>query len=265
VCKKGREEAGCAAVYKQIDKNMRVGLFIPCYVNQFYPQVGIATLQLLEKFGCDVDYPLAQTCCGQPMANSGYESLTGNCNELFTKNFASFDYIVCPSGSCVLHIKEHLHSEKDETAATGIRRNIYELTEFLTDILKVDRLQATFPYKVGLHQSCHGQRGLHLSQMSELVAAPYSKPERLLGMVEGLELIALDRKDECCGFGGTFCVTEEAVSVKMGKDRVRDHEAHGADYITGADMSCLMHLEGILKRQGSKVQVKHIAEILNAQ
>ncbi|HEU4904295.1 MAG TPA: (Fe-S)-binding protein, partial [Flavisolibacter sp.] len=94
---------------------MRVGLFIPCYVNQFYPQVGIATLQLLEKFGCDVDYPLAQTCCGQPMANSGYESLTGNCNELFTKNFASFDYIVCPSGSCVLHIKEHLHSEKDET------------------------------------------------------------------------------------------------------------------------------------------------------
>ncbi|WP_121356629.1 (Fe-S)-binding protein [Flavisolibacter nicotianae] len=244
---------------------MRVGLFIPCYVNQFYPQVGIATLQLLEKFGCEVDYPLAQTCCGQPMANSGYESLTGNCNELFTKNFSSFDYIVCPSGSCVLHIKEHLHSAKDRTAATAIRRNVYELTEFLTDVLNVDRLQAAFPYKVGLHQSCHGQRGLHLSQMSELVAKPYSKPERLLNMVEGLELIELDRKDECCGFGGTFCVTEEAVSVKMGKDRVRDHEAHGADYITGADMSCLMHLQGILKRQGSKVQVKHIAEILNAQ
>ncbi|MBD0374015.1 MAG: (Fe-S)-binding protein [Flavisolibacter sp.] len=244
---------------------MRVGLFIPCYVNQFYPQVGIATLELLEKLGCIVEYPLNQTCCGQPMANSGYESLTKDCNELFTKNFAAYDSIVCPSGSCVLHIKDHLHSQKNEAAATKIRRNLYELTEFLTDVLKIEKLKARFPHKVGLHQSCHGQRGLHLSQMTELVAEPYSKPEKLLQMVEGLALIPLDRKDECCGFGGTFCVFEEAVSAKMGKDRVRDHVAHGAEYITGADMSCLMHLEGILKRQKSNVQVKHIAEILNAE
>ena len=243
---------------------MRIGLFIPCYVNQFYPQVGIATLELLEKLGCDVEYPLSQTCCGQPMANSGYESLANDCNELFTKNFAVYDYIVCPSGSCVLHIKEHLHSQKNEAGATHIRRNLYELTEFLTDVLKVENLKARFPHKVGLHQSCHGQRGLHLSQMTELVAEPFSKPEKLLAMVEGLELIPLDRKDECCGFGGTFCVFEEAVSAKMGKDRVRDHLQHGAEYITGADVSCLMHLEGILKRQKSNVRVKHIAEILNA-
>lgn len=243
---------------------MKVGLFIPCYVNQFYPQVGIATLELLEKLGCEVDYPLAQTCCGQPMANSGYQSLTKDCNELFTKNFSSFDYIICPSGSCVLHIKDHLHSEKNEAGATKIRRNIYELVEFLTDVLKIKSLKAKFLHKVGLHQSCHGQRGLHLSQMSELVAQPYSKPEQLLSMVEGLELITLDRTDECCGFGGTFCVAEEAVSAKMGKDRVRDHVEHGAEFITGADMSCLMHLEGILKRQKSFVRVKHIAEILNA-
>jgi L-lactate dehydrogenase complex protein LldE len=244
---------------------MKVGLFIPCYVNQFYPHVGINTLELLEKLGCTVDYPLDQTCCGQPMANSGYESLTGGCNELFVENFAGCDYIVCPSGSCTLHLKDHLHSQKNEAAATSIRKHIYELTEFLTDILKVEKLTAKFPYKVGVHQSCHGQRGLHLSQMTELVAAPYSKPERLLNMVEGIELISLDRKDECCGFGGTFCVFEETISAKMGKDRVHDHEKNGAEFITGVDMSCLMHMEGILKRQKSKLQVMHIAEILNAQ
>lgn len=236
----------------------RVGLFIPCYVDQFYPQVGIATLELLEKFGCEVVYPSNQTCCGQPMANSGFEHLTAGCNDLFIKNFSEFDYVVAPSGSCTLHIKEHLHG-------SDIPQKIYEFVEFLTDILKVDSLEASFPYKVGLHQSCHGQRGLKLAQMSELMAPPFSKPEQLLNLVKGIELIDLDRKDECCGFGGTFCVAEEAVSVKMGKDRVADHVHHGAEVITGADMSCLMHLEGILRRQKSSVQVKHIAEILNSQ
>jgi L-lactate dehydrogenase complex protein LldE len=243
---------------------MKVALFIPCYVNQFYPQVAIATLELLEKFGCQVSYPLSQTCCGQPMANSGYQSLSKGCDELFIKNFRGYDYIVCPSGSCVLHIKEHLHSKKRANEAESVRRNIYELIEFLVDILKVKDLKARFPYKVGIHQSCHAQRGLHLSQMSELVAAPFSKQEQLLRMVEGIELISLRRKDECCGFGGTFCVFEEAVSSKMGKDRVQDHLQNGAEYITGADVSCLMHLEGVLKRQKSNVGVRHIAEILNA-
>jgi L-lactate dehydrogenase complex protein LldE len=245
---------------------MRVGLFIPCYVDQFYPQVGIATLRLLEKFGCEVVYPPGQTCCGQPMANSGFGHLTQGCDDLFIKNFSSFDYIVAPSGSCVLHIKEHLHGAAGAgDAAAAIRGKIYELVEFLTDVLKVEQLDAAFPHKVGLHQSCHGQRGLKLAQMSELMAPPFSKPEKLLKLVKGIELVGLDRKDECCGFGGTFCVTEEAVSVKMGKDRVADHLHHGAEYITAADMSCLMHLEGILRRQKSQVQVRHIAEILISQ
>ena len=130
--------------------------------------------------------------------------------------------------------------------------------------MKIEEIAADFPYRVGLHQGCHGQRGLHLSQMSELNAAPYNKPETLLSKVQGLQLVDLDRKDECCGFGGTFCVAEEAVSVKMGKDRVSDHIRHNAEYITGSDMSCLLHLEGILKRKNSPVQVKHIAEILNS-
>jgi L-lactate dehydrogenase complex protein LldE len=135
---------------------MSVGLFIPCYVDQFYPQVAIATLQLLEKHGVEVVYPMNQTCCGQPMANSGYEHLTRDCNELFVKNFSDCDYIVCPSGSCTLHIKEHLHDDKNEAAAKNIRRRIYELTEFMVDVLKVEKLDATFPFKVGMHRVVMG-------------------------------------------------------------------------------------------------------------
>jgi L-lactate dehydrogenase complex protein LldE len=244
---------------------MKVGLFVPCYVDQFYPGAAIASLELLEKQGVEVSFPPNQTCCGQPMANSGFEHLTGGCNELFIKNFAEFDYIVCPSGSCTLHIKQHLHSLNDEQEATTIRSKVYELVEFMTDVLKVEKLESHFPYKVGLHQSCHGQRGLHMSQMSELVAPAFSKPMQLLNMVSGLQIMPLDRADECCGFGGTFCVTEEAVSVKMGTDRVADHTRNGVEYITAADLSCLMHMEGILHRQGSPIKVIHIAEILNGR
>ncbi|WP_276372028.1 (Fe-S)-binding protein [Chryseolinea sp. H1M3-3] len=243
---------------------MRVALFIPCYIDQFYPQVAIATLQLLEKLGVSVEFPINQTCCGQPMANAGFEVMTKDVNELFIDNFNEFDFIVSPSGSCVLHVKHHLKSVSRHEQAKIIQNRTYELTEFLTDILKITALNSRFPYAVGLHQSCHGQRGLMLSQMSEIVGPAFSKAEVLLNMVEDLRLISLDRKDECCGFGGTFCVTEEAVSVKMGKDRVKDHLAHGVEVITGSDMSCLMHMEGILRRQGSHVKVAHIAEILNA-
>lgn len=243
---------------------MSVGLFVPCYVDQFYPGAAIATLQLLEKLGVEVVYPTKQTCCGQPMANSGFEHLTTGCNELFIKNFKEFDYIVAPSGSCVLHIKDHLQDETQPDEVTRIRQKTYELTSFLTDILKVTHLDARFPHKVSVHQSCHGQRGLHLSSMTELVAPEFSKPGQLLNMVKDIEIVNLNRTDECCGFGGTFCVTEEAVSVKMGKDRVNDHLLHQTEYITGADMSCLMHMEGILNRMGSNVKVIHIAEILNA-
>lgn len=243
---------------------MKVGLFVPCYIDQFYPQVAIATLQLLEKFGCEVGFPLNQTCCGQPMANSGFAALSKGCDKNFVSNFQGFDYIVAPSGSCVLHIKEHLKDDLYPGEAAIIRNTIYELIEFLTDILKVEKLDAFFPHKVGLHNSCHGQRGLHLSSMSELVAPSFSKPEKLLGMVAGLQLSKPVRIDECCGFGGTFCVFEETVSVKMGKDRIKEHAANGVEYITGADTSCLMHLEGILKRNGNKVKAIHIAEILNS-
>ncbi len=243
---------------------MNVGLFIPCYIDQFYPNVGIATLQLLEKLGCNVGFPLNQTCCGQPMANSGFASLSKSCDKNFVSNFRGFDYIVGPTGSCVLHLKEHLHDEQHPGEAEHIRKHVYELTEFLIDVLKIEKLDARFPYKVGLHNSCHGQRGLHLSSMSERNLPAFSKPQQLLNMVQGLELKLPSRPDECCGFGGTFCVFEEAVSVKMGKDRIADHASNDVQYITGGDTSCLMHLEGILKRNGSNVKTIHIAEILNS-
>lgn len=244
---------------------MRVGLFVPCYIDQFYPNVAMATLSLLEKAGCEVVYPTKQTCCGQPMANSGFASYTHGCNKNFVQNFSGFDYVVAPSGSCVLHVKEHLHDDKDPEAARYIREHIYELTEFLTDVLKIDSITANFPFRVGMHTSCHGQRMLHLSSMSEKVEPAFSKAEQLLRGVNGLELVKPKRVDECCGFGGTFCVTEEAVSVRMGENRIEEHEDNNVDYITGGDTSCLMHLEGILKRKGSRVKVIHLAEILNTQ
>jgi len=242
---------------------MKVGLFIPCYIDQFYPDVAIATYQLLKKLGCEVSYPMDQTCCGQPMANSGFSNLTKGCDVNFVKNFRGFEYIVAPSGSCVLHIKEHLKEGSDPSVLQKIRESVYELSEFLVDILKVTRLEASFPHKVGMHVSCHGQRGLHLSSMSELVAPEFSKAEQLLNMVEGLELLKPVRVDECCGFGGAFCVFEEAVSVKMGKDRIKEHLVNDVEFITAGDTSCLMHLEGILNRQGSSVKTIHLAEILN--
>lgn len=242
---------------------MKIGLFIPCYIDQFYPEAAIATYQLLKKLGCEVSYPMDQTCCGQPMANSGFSNLTKGCDVNFVKNFRGFEYIVAPSGSCVLHIKQHLKEGADPSVLRKIRESVYELSEFLIDILKVTRLEASFPHKVGMHVSCHGQRGLHLSSMSELVAPEFSKAEQLLNMVEGLELLKPVRVDECCGFGGAFCVFEEAVSVKMGKDRIIEHLANDVEFITAGDTSCLMHLEGILNRQGSGVKTIHLAEILN--
>ena len=245
-------------------QNKKIGLFIPCYVDQFYPNVAIATLKLLEKLGCEVSYPLGQTCCGQPMANAGYERDTVGTTKHFVEIFGEYDYIVAPSGSCVLHIKDHAPAipglEKEQDA---LHNKIFELTEFLTDVLKIETLKGSFPYKVGYHASCHGQRGLRLGSSSERNEPFFSKAKQLLDQIEGLEWVELNRKDECCGFGGTFAVTEEALSVQMGKDRLQDHLAQGVEILSGGDMSCIMHLEGIAKRNKQPLKFMHIAEILN--
>ena len=241
-----------------------VALFIPCYVDQFYPKVGIATLELLEKLSCKVSFPVGQTCCGQPLANAGYERDTIGTTRHFIELFRDFDYVVAPSGSCVLHVKEHspqvpgLEKEQEE-----LHHKVFELTEFITDILKVDRVEGSFPHRVGFHASCHGQRGLRLASSSELHQDPFNKARKLLGNLDGLKWVELGRTDECCGFGGTFAVTEEALSIQMGKDRLEDHIQHQSEIITGGDMSCIMHLEGIATREGQKIKFMHIAEILN--
>lgn len=244
--------------------NKKIGLFIPCYVDQFYPNVAIATLELLEKLGCQVSYPIGQTCCGQPMANAGYERDTVGTTRHFVETFRDYDYIVAPSGSCVLHIKDHAPAIPGlEKAQESIHHKTFELTEFLTDVLKIETLKGSFPHKVGYHASCHGQRGLRLGSSSELHQPFFSKAKQLLDQIQGLEWVELSRTDECCGFGGTFAVTEEALSVQMGKDRLQDHLSHGVEILTGGDMSCIMHLEGIAKRNQQPLKFMHIAEILN--
>lgn len=244
--------------------NLQIGLFIPCYIDQFYPQVGIATLELMEKLGLNVHYPPKQTCCGQPLANSGAEKEAVKTYENFVRNFSEFDYVVSPSGSCVYHVREHYNIMEQTEDVKKVRRSTYELCEFLVDVLRVDDLGASFPRKVGLHQSCHGLRGLKLGMPSEIVAERNSKVLQLLQKVKGIELIDLNREDECCGFGGTFSIFEPDISVKMGKYRIHDHKTNGAEIITATDVSCLMHLEGIIQRQKDNLKVMHIAEILNS-
>ncbi len=242
---------------------MTVALFVPCYIDQLYPGVARATLELLERQGCTVAIPLDQTCCGQPMANAGFEGQSDGAMRRFVETFAPYETIVAPSGSCVAHVREHYGRLDQTDAVQHVRARVFELCEFLTDVLGVEALHARFPHRVGLHESCHGLRGLRLGSASELNAPPYSKVRRLLEMVDGLDLVPLDRADECCGFGGTFSVTEEALSAKMGRDRLRDHIGHGAEVITATDSSCLMHLAGLARRQGAPVQFRHVAEILN--
>lgn len=242
---------------------MRVALFIPCYIDQLYPHVGIATMELLKKLDVDLYYPQNQTCCGQPMANSGFEEFSKGTYSLYIKNFQEYDYIVSPSGSCVYHVRQHFDTIPNNKDVAHVRKNTFELCDFIVNILGNPDLGASYPKKVGLHQSCHGLRGLRLGESTEWSPNPVSQVEEMLTKVDGIELVSLRRKDECCGFGGTFAVTEEAVSIKMGKDRIQDHIDQGVEVITGTDMSCLMHLEGIIKKNKLPITVKHIAEILN--
>ena len=243
---------------------MKVALFIPCYIDAFFPDVGIATLELLERFGCSVAYPLGQTCCGQPMANSGCQDDAAGVERHFVRTFAGFDWIVTPSGSCAHHVREHLNAIEQTDAVATVRARTVELVEFLHDVLNVDAFPwARFPHKVGLHIGCASLRGIGLARMSELDVPRFSKPRDLLRMVEGVEFVAPKRPDECCGFGGTFSVFEEPVSAKMGYDKVSDHVGAGAEYIVSPDMSCLMHQRGCAERLGLGVRFLHIAQVLN--
>jgi len=240
-----------------------VGLFIPCYIDQLYPQVGLATVGVLERYGMEVDYPPAQTCCGQPLANSGCAAYARPLAERFLRLFRDYEYVVAPSASCVSMVRHHYGEFLAERPGfEHLCGATFELCEFLVDVLGVARASGRFPHKVGLIDSCHGLRELRLGSGSERRVAGFHKVRALLTGLDGIELCRPRRPDECCGFGGTFAVSEEAVSCMMGSDRIADQEAAGAEIITGTDMSCLMHLDGLIRRARRPLRVKHIAEVL---
>ena len=243
---------------------MQVALFVPCYIDQLYPNVGLATVDLLERFGCDVVVPTEQTCCGQPMANTGLTEQTRPLAEKFLDLFAEYEYVVCPSGSCTAMVTHHYEEYLDgREGFEALKKKTFELTEFLVYVLKVNKIEGSFPHKVGLHQSCHGLRELRLGSSSELVGFTFNKARFLLENLEGIQISELTRPDECCGFGGTFAIGEEAVSVMMGQDRIADHESAGTEILTANDMSCLMHMDGLIRREKKPIRVMHLAEILN--
>ena len=243
---------------------MKIGLFIPCYVDAVYPEVGVATYKLLRHLDLDVTYPLKQTCCGQPMANAGFEKQAIPLAKKFEDMFQEFDYVVAPSVSCTAFVKlnyPRLLKGEHECVTSG---KIMDVVEFLHDVVKLDRRLGTFPHKVSLHNSCHGVRELGLSSPSEQHETPFNKIKDLLQLVDGIQVVEPERPDECCGFGGMFSIEETAVSAQMGKDKVERHIKTGAEYITGPDCSCLMHMAGVAKKQGLDIQFKHVVEILAA-
>ena len=245
----------------------RVGLFIPCYIDQVYPRVGMATVRLLEKLGVSFEFPEDQTCCGQPQFNSGcFKDAAKLAGKMF-RIFKDYDWVVCPSGSCTGMVREYyellLERDKDRDDFKYLVSHTFELCEFLVDVLKIETIDGSFPHKVGLHQSCHGLRGLGLGVPSELVLPGRTgKVRRLLESLRGIEIVTTGRSDECCGFGGTFSVFEGAVSSFIGRDRIKDYEQAGAEVIASYDVSCLMHLDGLIRRDKRSLKVMHIAEIL---
>ncbi len=229
---------------------MRVALFVTCVNDAVFPATGIATVRLLERLGVEVDFPAAQTCCGQPQFNTGYRRETEPLVRRTAQAFEGYEYVVTPSGSCAAMVREHY----PKFGETDLPPRTYELTEFLVDILQVTDVGAYFPHTVTYHPSCHGLRMLRLGD----------RPRRLLQAVKGLELRELPGADECCGFGGTFAVKNADVSAAMGQDKVRHALSTRASVLCGADNSCLMHLDGIIRRQDEPLRALHIAEILSS-
>ncbi len=241
----------------------RVALFVPCYINTLFPNVAMATLALLEKFGYEVIYPERQTCCGQPFANSGAHDEARPLAQHFVKVFKDFDCIVAPSASCVGMVRNHYDPYVgDDPDYKHIKQNTYEILEFLHDVVRPESFDTSFPHTVTLHQSCHGLRELELGVSSERVLPYHNKVENLLNLVDDITLLPMERADECCGFGGTFSINEPEISTRMGQDKLDNAQATEAEYLAGFDSSCLMHLDGIARRENREIKLVHVAEIL---
>ena len=238
---------------------MRVAIFITCFNDLLYPEVGRAVVRLLRRLGHEVDFPEGQTCCGQMHFNTGYRDDCVAMVRRFATVFAGYDAIVTPSASCAAMVRHHhalVAGDADDAHLTAsvaeVAPRVRELSEFLVDDLGVTDVGAVFPRTVVLHPTCHSLRLLHVGD----------RPRRLLEAVEGLRLVDLPGATECCGFGGTFAVKNPETSVAMGQDKIAAVLETGAEVLTSADTSCLMHLGGLLSRRRAPVRVMHMAEIL---
>ncbi len=235
---------------------MNVQLFIPCFVDQLYPQVAFNMVKVLEKAGCTVTYNTNQTCCGQPAFNAGF---WGEAKEVCTKfinDFEGADYIVAPSASCVGFVRNY-YSKIFENSATPTIANktadrIYEFSEFLIKVLQKDDFGSTFVGKATYHDSCAALRECKIK----------TEPRQLLNKVKGLELVEMNDVETCCGFGGTFAVKFEPISIAMGDQKVNNAVATEAQYLISTDLSCLLHIDGCNKHKNSGLTVLHLADVL---
>jgi len=237
---------------------VKVSFFITCMCDIVTPEVGKHSVELLERLGCEVDFPKAQTCCGQPAFNSGYLENSKESMKQMIKAFKDSEYVVGPSGSCVGMVREYANIFKDDPEwgplAMELRDKTYELTQFIVDVLQIVDLNASFPGKVTYHPSCHMTRILGVK----------AAPLKLLKKVQNLELIELPIGEDCCGFGGTFAVKNSVISGEMVKEKSRHVTETNAEYLVGGDMACLLNIGGRMQREGKHVEIKHIAEILNS-
>ena len=238
---------------------MRVALMVTCINDTLFPDTGKAVVRLLRRLGVDVDFPEQQTCCGQPMVNTGYLDEAVPVVRNFARAFAGYDAVVTPSGSCAGSVR-HQHEivarrsgdAALERATAELSPRTYELSEFLVDVLGVVDVGAYFPHTVTYHPTCHSLRMLGVGD----------RPERLLRAVRGLRLVDLPDSDQCCGFGGTFALKNSDTSVAMGSDKARHVVDSGAEVLVAGDNSCLMHVGGLLSRQRSGIRVLHLADVL---
>ncbi len=238
---------------------MRVALMVTCINDTLFPDTGKAVVRLLRRLGVDVDFPEQQSCCGQPMVNTGYLDEAVPVVRNFARAFAGYDAVVTPSGSCAGSVR-HQHGivarrsgdAALERATAELSPRTYELSEFLVDVLGVVDVGAYFPHTVTYHPTCHSLRMLGVGD----------RPERLLRAVRGLRLVDLRDSDQCCGFGGTFALKNSDTSVAMGSDKARHVVESGAEVLVAGDNSCLMHVGGLLSRQRSGIRVLHLADVL---
>ena len=235
---------------------MLVDIFIPCFVDQIYPNAALNMIKVLERAGCTVNYNPNQTCCGQPAFNGGYWDQCKEVGEKFIKDFPNDRYIVSPSASCVGMVKNYypelFHNTVLHNEYKIILKNIFELSDFLVNVLNVTDIGAKLNGSATYHDSCSGLREIGLKQ----------EPRLLLSKVKGLEIREMADNETCCGFGGTFSVKYESIAVGMAEQKIMNAEATNADYIISTDLSCLMHMEGYLQKHGKKMKVMHLADVL---